>query len=241
MTPRQLSHYEVGRQETAESISRGFSMSWRAIRDIPANQHLRHRLPETGKVETGLLLAIPPHAGRLARERLQALHRLRPQMVTHFDRITQRAEAELLPLVVASATPGTSAEVKVVLAQLEQDASAELEALAAAAYVLGELSAAMALTHVASLADRQLAPPGEPLRGMYWILSSDHYQAWRQFWAHQNWHGRWQGESGETAWEALAQFLNTIRSIAIQGVDVKIRGDQGLERQLIAEFRDGVG
>lgn len=235
---RMLSKYEVGRYDTAESISRGYRMSWQAIRDIPANEHLRHRLPDSGKVATGLLLSIPPHAGRLVRERLSALNRLRAQIMAHFDRLDQRAETELMPLLAVTGSPLECAQVQKKMAELAEDALVEVEFLMQSMTALADLCMALAHTHVGTDADRRVNASAGANSGIYWLLPREKVQAWEGLWALANWSDRWSLCDGDAAWGKLDQFSTTIRSIAVQSIDDKIRRDIALERQLINEFRD---
>lgn len=239
MTFALVSKYEVGEYDTVESISSSYGVSWPAIKDIPANQHLKHRLPDSGKVETGLLLSIAPHAGRLVRDRLHALQRLRPLVMSHFQRLAERADTELRPILEVSSRPMNASAVQDKMDELERDAAREIEALAVSAQPLVGICAGMAHTHVATATDRQAAASaGDSLCGLYCAVPPEKFQVWRDLWLLQTWSGRWAESDGSDAWDALQQFTNTVRSIVVQSIDVKIRFDQGLERRLLGEFRD---
>jgi hypothetical protein len=238
MTYAQLSKYEVGRYDTAESISSGYGLSWKAIKNIPANEHLRYQLPDSGKVATGLLLSIPPHAGRLARERLNVLHRVRPQVLSHFHRFSERAKSELRPILEDTREPMNEVRVRDVMAELERSAASDIDALATAAMPLVGICSGMAHTHIATESDRQVAASAnDPQCGLYWLVSPQKYEPWRSLWVLQTWSSRWQQSDGPSAWEALLELNNTVMSIVVQSIDEKIRIDQNIENQLLIEFR----
>ena len=238
MTYALLSKYEVGRYDTAESISSGYGLSWNAIKDTPANEHLRYQLPDSGKVATGLLLSIPPHAGRLVRERLNALHRVRPQVLSHFQRFSERAESELHPILEDTREPMNAAMVREAMTELERSAASDIDALATAAMPLVGICSGMAYTHVAAESDRRVAASvGDPQCGLYWLVSPEKLELWRSLWVLQTWSSRWQQSDGPRAWEALQQLTNTVSSIVVQSIDEKIRIDQSIESQLLVEFR----
>lgn len=238
MTVMYLSKHEVGLYDTVESLTRDYGLSWNAIRDIPANQHLRDRLPDSGRVAAGLLLSIPPHPGRLVRDRLIALNQLRPLFMGHFQRLVGRAETELRPLLEAEAEPASSALVRAKMGELEREAGEDIQGIATAAQPLAALCASIAHTHVASESDRRVVVAGDPQSALYWLLSVDKVRAWESLWRYSHWSARWSGQDGEAAWLAVAQLTNTLRSIAIQSVDEKLRADQRLESRLIVELSD---
>lgn len=237
MTYALLSKYEVGRYDTAESISNGYGLSWKAIKDIPANEHLRYQLPDSGKVAAGLLLSIPPHAGRLVRERLDALHRLRPQVLSHFQRLSERAESELRPVLEDARDPMSSVKVREVMSQLERSAASDIDTLATATIPLVGICSGMAHTHIAAESDLQVAASaGDPQCGLYWLVSLEKFQVWRSLWELPTWSSRWQQSDGAGAWGALRQMTNTVSSIVVQSIDTKIRIDRSVESQLLVEF-----
>ena len=239
MTFALLSKYEVGRYDTAESISNGYGLSWNAIKNIPANEHLRYQLPDSGKVAAGLLLSIPPHAGRLVRDRLNALHRVRPQVLSHFSQMSEHAESELRPVLEQASEPMSAVPVTQVMQQLQRSAASDIDTLAMVAMPLLGICSGMSHTHVATETDRQvLASPDDPQGGLHWLASTEKFLVWRSLWELETWSARWQECDGPGAWTVLQQLTNTISSIVLQGIDGKIRSDQRLENQLLIEFRN---
>lgn len=231
-----LSRYEVGRYDTVESVCHSYGISWRAISEIPANQGIRHNLPSSGKLATGLILGIPPHAGRLIKERLHALHRLRPGILNHFAEVSKMADTELKPLLSKGTVAEISSDITRVLSSLHEQNLRGVQELAGSSRQLVPLCTGLSHTHVAIPEDSKVVgSSADEMCGLYWTISPEMLQVWQNLYLPEFWSERWQSTVSDP-WTSIQQNLNTISSVIVQKLDGRIRHDQNLDRELTMEF-----
>lgn len=236
MSVKHLVPHHVRETDTVETVVAQYRLSsWKAIYDIPANQAIRPRLPDSGSLPVGLVILIPPNAIYLAKERIYALNEIRPLVVGHFDSIRDVLDSELRPALENARNPGDSEDVDDLLFSLHKKASNDISTIAARAMKLVGISIAMCHTHVADTDDfkaRNCAM--ESLCGLYWMISPGAHDVWQRMWVRSMWVDRWRVGTIEPFVDT-SRYVTTVRSIVTQAIDGRLREAQALELRLRTE------
>lgn len=231
-----VSKHEIGRYDTVESICSSYGISWSAIFDSPANKKIRHQLPPSGKISTGLLISIPPRAGQLVKNRLYELRRIRGDVLDHFHGLFAAIEKTILPMLGEESLSEINSDIAVALKDLDCRVRAEIDQLVINAGPLAQICIGMSETHVSTNDDaRVMHMIGDPRCGMLWAVSGEKLALWSGMWERAVWEDRLFGQSDRSASDQVRQYLNTVYSLVVQELDNKIRTDQALERTLLAE------
>jgi hypothetical protein len=236
MSIKYSSAYVAQPGDTVKRIAHAFRLSSsRAILEVPSNTHLT-KWSSDAVLEAGTKVSIPPNAGELLKERLYALHAVRPMLFAHFDKQRSRAEEDLRDVALSQGVPVTPGEISHALAGMQALVVAGMEDIAQASVVFAEIGRGIAETHVANANDRAIAGSTVgALTGLYWLISAQYVNAWSGMWGVEVWTNKWAGKDGANAWQAADQYLNTIRSIVVQQVDTRIRETLALENALLSE------
>lgn len=237
MSVRYLSKHIVTSEDTVESLVRNYRLSsWRAVIDIDSNRSITGMLPDSGSLPEGLTINIPPQADALLKERLYVLHRIRPGFLRHFDSQLESAERDLRSLLLSVGELGDISGVESVMATMDKEVNQAVDDLAGQSWPLVSLSVGMSHTHVAERTDRMAAGTvGDPLCGLYWAISPPVLGLWRGLWFLDSWIFRWQGRTPEDAWTVVRQHHNTVRSLVVQQVDLRIKEAQRIQQTLQRE------
>lgn len=236
MSIKYSSVYIAQSGETLESIARAFRLSSRkAVIDSPGNRSLSGLSPGT-TLAAGTRVQIPPNSNQLLKERLYALHAVRPLVVEHFDGLRRRAEQDLRDTALKNVVPQTHEEIRSALSGMRAMVCDGLSELAQASAVLADIGRGMAETHVGTANDQSVSGSSvDIMTGLYWLVSAQYMAVWSDMWNIDTWTDRWSGKNSANAWTVAIQYLNTVHSIVIQQIDARIREAVRLERALLGE------
>lgn len=228
--------YAAKAGDSLASIASAFRLSsHRALSGIPANAGLGNPAPGAA-LRPGTKVHVPPNAFELLKERIYALHAIRPMLETHFNEQHAHASREVIDGALVQRVPSEPAEAEPVLAGLRGMVADAVGAAARASAPLAHIGLGMCETHVATSNDRSI--PGSTvgeLTGLYWLLSGNYVGAWSNMWDTDLWVGKWSGRDAPTAARLVLQHINTIRSVVVQQLDARLRESLALERQLRCE------
>jgi hypothetical protein len=231
------SAYTTRAGDTTAAIAARFRLSSpQAITEVALNRPLKSILQGAGGLPAGLLVHIPPNAIELLRERLFALDKFRPILLSHFVELDEMADALLRDDILQSMPPLDTVRLQVPLARLGGFVDTSMDTIVRGTKALVRVCQAMTHTHVAERNDFAVVNDGaDPRVGVYWAVTPGVYGAWLNMWDRDTWAGKWHELDVQTAWERVPQHITTIRSLVVQQVDQRIREARALERQLRSE------
>lgn len=237
MSVKFLGVHEVRVGETVSSLAKRFRLSSSmAITDAPANKKIDPPLASNEELPEGAIVAIPPNAADLTKERLWGLHAARPAFLDHFDQLQSLAKSGLQPAMFATKRPLESESVRAAVAELEVFVADGVGRIAGGMESLLTICQGMAHTHVAQWTDHAAVEAlADPHCSLYWAISPAVFEIWTGMWAADLLEAKWMEKDAESSWRLAAQHQNLVRTLVVQQIDQRIRDAQALERRLQQE------